>query len=57
MITESNFNIERTILSCPFTYKCILPKIENLCNFPEYKICPDYDSNLKRLKASIKVLH
>ena len=57
MITESNFNIERTILSCPFTYKCILPKIENLCNFPEYKICPDYDSNLKKIKASIKILH
>ncbi|MBY9015554.1 MAG: hypothetical protein KGD68_07685 [Candidatus Lokiarchaeota archaeon] len=54
MISESNFNLERNILSCPFLYKCNLPKIENLCNFPEYKICPEYDSKLKTLKASKK---
>jgi hypothetical protein len=57
MISESNFNLERNILSCPFSHRCNLPKIETLCNFPEYKICPDYDSKLKRLKTSIKVLH
>jgi len=57
MISESNFNLEGNILSCPFSHKCILPKIENLCVFPEYKICPDYDSKLKRLKASTKILH
>ena len=57
MITESNIKLEKNILSCPFTYKCILPKLDSLCSFPEYKICPDYDSNLKRLKNSIKILH
>jgi len=57
MISELNFDLESAILSCPFLHTCNLPKIENLCNFPEYKICPDYDSKLKRLKASTKVLH
>ncbi|MFX1288203.1 MAG: hypothetical protein ACFFFY_06565 [Promethearchaeota archaeon] len=57
MSSESSFNMKNNILSCPFSYKCNLPKIENLCIFPDYKICPDYDSNLRRLKASIKVLH
>ncbi|MFX0047066.1 MAG: hypothetical protein ACFE8G_02750 [Candidatus Hermodarchaeota archaeon] len=57
MSSESSFNMKNNILSCPFSYKCNLPKIENLCIFPDYKICPDYDSNLKRLKRSIKVLH
>ncbi len=57
MISESNYNLDITILSCPFTRTCNLPKIEHLCNFSDYKICPDYDSKLKRLKASIKVLH
>lgn len=57
MISELNFDLERNILSCPFSHKCTLPMIESLCNFPKYKICPDYDSNLKRMKSSIKVLH
>ena len=57
MISESNFNLERSFLTCPFSHKCILPKIQTLCIFPEYKICPDYDSKLKKLKTSIKVLH
>ncbi|MHA1240537.1 MAG: hypothetical protein ACTSQU_07055 [Promethearchaeota archaeon] len=56
MISESNFNLDITILSCPFTRTCNLPKIEHLCNFSNYKICPDYDSKLKKLKASPKVL-
>jgi hypothetical protein len=57
MISDSSINLERHILSCPFSHKCTLPKIEHLCNFPDYKICPDYDSKLKRLMASTKVLH
>ena len=57
MISKLKFNLKSAILSCPFLHSCTLPKIENLCNFLEYKICPDYDSKLKRLKASTKILH
>ena len=57
MISESKFNLEENILSCPFSHKCSLPKIESLCIFPEYKICPDYGSKLKKMKASTKILH
>jgi hypothetical protein len=57
MITESNYNLEMNILSCPFSHKCNLPKIENLCNFPEFKICPDYQQKLHKLKSSLKILH
>ncbi len=57
MISELNIDLERAILSCPFLHTCNLPKIESLCNFPECKICPDYDSKLKDFKSSIRILH
>jgi hypothetical protein len=57
MIADSNFTLERNFLTCPFSHKCNLPKIETLCIFPEYKICPDYNSNLKSMRTSIKILH
>lgn len=57
MISETNYNLERDILTCPFSYKCNLPKIENLCVFPEFKICPDYQEKLYKLKCSVKILH
>ena len=54
MISDSNAKLEKNILSCPFSHKCSLPRIENLCYFPDYKICPDYCSNLKRIKISMQ---
>ena len=57
MISDSDVHLERSILSCPFSQKCILPKNENLCHFPDYKICPDYCSKLKKIKTSKKVLY
>ncbi len=55
MIGEVNFSPKSSILSCPFSHSCRLPKVESLCNFPDYKLCPDYDSKLKRLKFSTKI--
>ena len=57
MSSDSDFNLERSILSCPFSHKCTLPKIENLCSFPHYKICPEYNFNLKRIKSSTKIMY
>ncbi len=57
MINEVIINPKSCILSCPFSHACSLPKVESLCNFPDYKLCHDYDSKLKRLKASTKILH
>lgn len=56
MISELNYNLERNILSCPFLHNCNLPKIENLCVFPEFKICPDYQQKLYKLKCSKTIL-
>ncbi|MFX0032983.1 MAG: hypothetical protein ACFE8E_14550 [Candidatus Hodarchaeota archaeon] len=57
MENESKLPPDHHILSCPFLNSCNLPKSQNLCNFPEYKICPDYQSKLNNLKQSSKVLH
>ncbi|MFW9771082.1 MAG: hypothetical protein ACFFFB_08485 [Candidatus Heimdallarchaeota archaeon] len=57
MENESNLPPNLHILSCPFLNSCSLPKSQNVCNFPEYKICPDYQSKLNNLKHASKVLH
>ena len=57
MISEVDFDPKSYILSCPFSHACSLPKVESLCNFPDYKLCPDYESKLKRLKSLTKILH
>lgn len=48
--------IDLHILSCPFLISCNLPKGE-ICNFPEYKVCPEYESRLTNLRSTSKVLH
>lgn len=57
MSSESNFDPENHILTCPFDKSCNLPKMQSLCHFPEYKVCPDYEVKLQKLKSSIKSLH
>lgn len=56
---NENFNSNplNEIMSCPFSQSCALPKLESLCNFPDYKLCPDYQIRLQKLKSSTKVLH
>lgn len=57
MISNIDFNPENKVLSCPFSHTCNLPKAQNLCNFPDYKVCPDYHTKLQKLKSSVKILH
>ncbi len=57
MSSESNFDPENHILTCPFDKSCNLPKMQSLCHFPEYKVCPDYEVKLQKLKSSVKSLH
>ncbi|MHA1105588.1 MAG: hypothetical protein ACTSPN_07670 [Promethearchaeota archaeon] len=57
MTIDSNFNLEDCLLACPFCHFCTLPQNQNLCNFPDYKICPEYSQKLIKLKASSKILH
>ncbi|MCJ7647754.1 MAG: hypothetical protein MUP85_04000 [Candidatus Lokiarchaeota archaeon] len=57
MTIESNFNLEENILACPFCHFCTLPQNPNSCNFPDYKICPEYSTKLIKLKESSNFLH
>ena len=48
---------DESLLSCPFTRSCHLPKAKEVCGFPNYKMCPEYQSGLNKLKSVSKVLH
>lgn len=56
MSSDLNFNPDNLLLGCPFSKSCILPKNQNICRFPEYKFCPDYDSKLQKIKSESKTL-
>lgn len=57
MISESKRQLKINILACPFKESCKLPKVQSLCNFPDYKRCRDYEIKLQKLKTSMKILH
>ncbi|MFX0005488.1 MAG: hypothetical protein ACFFA7_13580 [Promethearchaeota archaeon] len=40
-----------TLLECPFAHTCNLPINPHSCNFPECKICPEYQIKLKKIKT------
>jgi len=46
-----------SLLSCPFTRSCHLPMTKEVCDFPSYKMCSEYQSWLNKLKSTSKVLH
>jgi len=48
---------DESLLSCPFTRSCLLPKDKEVCGFPNYKLCPEYQLGLNKLKTASKVLH
>ena len=48
---------EDSLLSCPFIRSCHLPKTKEVCDFPNYKICSEYQTDLNKLKSATKVLH
>jgi len=56
MISESKQELSIKILTCPFFESCNLPKVQSLCNFPDYKECRDYAIKLQKLKLSMKIL-
>ncbi len=48
---------EFSLLSCPFTRSCHLPMTKEVCDFPTYKMCSEYQLGLNKLKSTSKVLH
>lgn len=52
MITDSELDIKSTLLKCPFSHICILPKNQNTCYFPEFKMCPEHTQKLAKYKVS-----
>ncbi|MFX1309598.1 MAG: hypothetical protein ACFE8C_07870 [Promethearchaeota archaeon] len=48
-------NSYKNSLECPFSHTCNLPINELSCNFPEFKICPEYQMKLKNLKSLSKI--
>jgi len=57
MSSQSNNFLENCLLTCPFSDLCNLPKMEHICNFPEYKVCTEYETKLFKLKSTTKILH
>jgi hypothetical protein len=50
-------NLPDNLRECPFAHTCSLPINQHSCNFPEYKVCPEYQIKLKKLKSPSEVVH
>ncbi|MEJ2294277.1 MAG: hypothetical protein P8Y23_05860 [Candidatus Lokiarchaeota archaeon] len=46
------FDPEREIQCCAFNHSCTLPKSKEVCNFPNFKACPEYQARMIKLKMS-----
>ncbi|MFW9949554.1 MAG: hypothetical protein ACFFKA_05460 [Candidatus Thorarchaeota archaeon] len=57
MSSGFEFGINGSVLSCPFSHTCNLPKSQSICGFPEYKICPDFEKKMLNFKSSLKIIH
>ncbi|MFX0106153.1 MAG: hypothetical protein ACFE75_11765 [Candidatus Hodarchaeota archaeon] len=57
MMSQSRFNPDLYLLSCPFAHVCSLPQTKDTCVSPQYKICPEYQDRLSKMKNPVKVLH
>ncbi len=57
MSSEFKFSINGAVLSCPFSHACNLPQSQNICGFPEYKICPDFETKILHLRSKSRNLH
>ncbi|MFX1436371.1 MAG: hypothetical protein ACFFAA_04075 [Promethearchaeota archaeon] len=49
--------LPNNLLECPFSHTCNLPLNQYSCNFPEYKVCTEYQIKLKKLKSPSKVIY
>ena len=47
-----NYNLETHLLPCPFSISCILPKNDDICKFPCYKECSEYQMKAKKIKSN-----
>lgn len=52
MRNKLKFDPEQDIQSCAFIQTCTLPKSKDVCSFPNFKSCPEYQSRMIKLKAS-----
>jgi hypothetical protein len=57
MSSQLDNSLENCLLTCPFSHICNLPKIKDICNFPEYKVCSEYETKLNKLRSTTKILH
>lgn len=55
MALKTGFDPESHLLPCPFSDSCVLPKKEEICNFPSYKECPEYHIKVKKLKLKSNI--
>ncbi len=46
-------NPEVINMECPFERRCKLPKGEEICNFPDFKVCPEYQEKAKKINLEI----
>ncbi|MBY8982144.1 MAG: hypothetical protein KGD57_04285 [Candidatus Lokiarchaeota archaeon] len=49
----TSFDPKAHLLPCPFSVSCILPKNGNICKFPGYKVCPEYQIKEKKMKPHL----
>lgn len=57
MSIEKDTFLNEQILFCPFSYSCILPQTDVICNFPCYKVCPEYQLKEKQLKQKFHIFY
>ncbi|MFX0036733.1 MAG: hypothetical protein ACFE9I_13975 [Candidatus Hermodarchaeota archaeon] len=52
-----NPTASNNLLECPFSHNCALPVKQNSCNFPKFKVCPEYQIKLKKLVSPSKIIN
>ena len=52
MRNKYKFDPEQEVQSCAFIHACALPKSKEVCVFPSFKACPEYQTRMMKLKTS-----
>jgi len=52
MRNKYKFDPEQEVQSCAFIHACALPKSKEVCIFPSFKACPEYQTRMMKLKTS-----
>ncbi|MBD3212371.1 MAG: hypothetical protein GF311_07170 [Candidatus Lokiarchaeota archaeon] len=53
---KNRFDPEVHILPCPFNSSCTLPQTENICLFPNYRQCSEFQQKERNLKSSYRIM-